>query len=98
MKKTYQIRLNDNLFECSEETDIMRTICKKKIGSNYYGCCGGGCGICKAAVISGQYQVVSRMSREHISAAEEAAGVVLLCCIQPRSNLIISQRRKNNGY
>lgn len=89
MKRNYEISLNHDLFECSEDTDIMHAICAQRIGNKCYGCCGGGCGVCKAEVISGQYQVVSQMSREYVSPAEEAAGIVLLCCIQPRSNVSI---------
>lgn len=89
MSKTYKIQLNDDIFECNENSDIMREICKQRIGYKFHGCCGGGCGVCKASVISGQYKIVSRMSRAHVSEAEEEAGIVLLCCIQPQSDLII---------
>ena len=50
------------------------------------GCRRGGCGICRVRVTSGQYRAVV-MSRAHISAEEEANGVVLACCIYPLSDL-----------
>ena len=31
------------------------------------------------------------MSRAHVSAAEEAAGIALLCCIQPQSGMTVSR-------
>ena len=40
---------------------------------------------------TGDYEKVKRMSRAHVSEEEEKAGFALLCCVQPRSDLIISK-------
>ncbi len=61
----------------------METLGKKIIP---VGCRNGGCGVCKVQIESGQYQK-RVMSREHISAAEEAQGYVLSCCVRPRSDV-----------
>ena len=50
------------------------------------GCRRGGCGICRVSVLSGAYDS-GPMSRACVSAEDEAAGVVLACCIYPRSDL-----------
>jgi ferredoxin len=50
------------------------------------GCRRGGCGICRVRVTSGDYRRAP-MSRDHVSAEDEAAGVVLACCIYPLSDL-----------
>jgi ferredoxin len=50
------------------------------------GCRRGGCGICRVRVLEGEYDS-GPMSRAHVSAEDEAAGVVLSCCIYPRSDL-----------
>ena len=50
------------------------------------GCRGGGCGVCKVEVVSGQYRK-RVMSRAKVSAEEEAANQVLACCIWPESDL-----------
>jgi ferredoxin len=50
------------------------------------GCRRGGCGICRVRVLSGEYRS-DLMSRSHVSAEDEAAGVVLACCIYPLSDL-----------
>jgi ferredoxin len=50
------------------------------------GCRRGGCGICRVRVLAGQYRS-DAMSRSHVSAEDEAAGVVLACCIYPLSDL-----------
>jgi ferredoxin len=50
------------------------------------GCRRGGCGICRARITSGKYRS-DPMSREHVSAEDEAAGFVLSCCVYPMSDL-----------
>jgi len=50
------------------------------------GCRRGGCGRCRVRVTQGAYRA-SPMSRAHISTQDEAAGVVLACCIYPQSDL-----------
>lgn len=60
------------------------------------GCRGGGCGICKIRVVSGEYQG-RKMSRACISQAEEESGYVLACRIVPRIDLqveIVGNMRK----
>ena len=50
------------------------------------GCRRGGCGVCRVRVLEGDYRR-DPMSRTHVSAEDEAAGVVLSCCIYPLSDL-----------
>jgi ferredoxin len=50
------------------------------------GCRRGGCGICRVRVLDGEYDS-GPMSRSCVSAEDEAAGIVLACCIYPRSDL-----------
>jgi ferredoxin len=52
------------------------------------GCRRGGCGICRARVLDGQYRR-DPMSRCHVSPADEAAGLVLSCAIYPLSDLTL---------
>lgn len=52
------------------------------------GCRRGGCGICRARIMSGDYQR-DNMSRAHVSLADEAEGIVLSCCIYPLGDLVL---------
>ena len=52
------------------------------------GCRGGGCGVCRVRVIDGTY-TTKRMSRRHVSDADEAAGVVLACRTVPTSDITV---------
>jgi ferredoxin len=52
------------------------------------GCRRGGCGICRVRVLAGDYRA-DLMSRAHVSAENEAEGVVLSCSIYPLSDLFL---------
>lgn len=52
------------------------------------GCRGGGCGICRVRILSGDYRC-KVMSREHISPEDQLHGVVLACRVYPESDLLI---------
>lgn len=52
------------------------------------GCRRGGCGVCRVRVTAGDYRS-DTVSRAHVSAEDEAAGLTLACCIYPRSALCL---------
>ena len=53
------------------------------------GCRGGGCGMCKVHITAGEF-TTRKMSRAHISAADEAAGIVLACRCTPQSDITLT--------
>lgn len=53
------------------------------------GCRGGGCGVCKVRIDSGEVRT-EKMSRQHVSAEEQARGVVLACRAYPCSDVQLS--------
>lgn len=59
------------------------------------GCLGGGCGVCKIYIQSGQV-ACDKMSREHISAADEARCMVLACRAKPISDLVLEIPEKDD--
>ncbi|WP_240008552.1 2Fe-2S iron-sulfur cluster-binding protein [Pseudaquidulcibacter saccharophilus] len=50
------------------------------------GCRRGGCGICRARILEGNYKR-DPMSREYVTLEDEKEGLVLLCAIYPLSDL-----------
>ena len=52
------------------------------------GCRGGGCGVCRVRILDGTY-TTKRMSRRHVSQADEDAGIVLACRTLPASDLTV---------
>lgn len=78
------------VFTLGEEETILSGIrrnCSKDIPR---GCAGGGCGICKILVKSGDYEIFKPMSRAHIGEQEAAAGAILACCARPKSDMTIA--------
>jgi len=94
---TVTIEENRSSYRCSDSQTLlegMENLGKKGIP---VGCRGGGCGVCKVQVLSGTY-TKRVMSREHISADEEAHGCVLACRVKPTSTValrVIGSMKKN---
>jgi len=85
---TVVIRETGESYRCQDQESLLSGMARLGRKGIPVGCCGGGCGICKVEMLSGDY--ASRpMSREHISAGEEAAGVVLACRVYPRSDVTL---------
>jgi len=88
MSLTYTISIagSDRQFSCQPSQTLLQAAERAGAPSIPIGCRGGGCGVCKVQIIQGNYQS-SKMSRAHISADDEAAGIVLACCIRPESDI-----------
>ncbi|WP_262982760.1 2Fe-2S iron-sulfur cluster-binding protein [Sphingobium sp. SCG-1] len=52
------------------------------------GCRRGGCGACRVRVIEGEY-AVGKMSIRYVTQDEASRGLVLACCLQPASDLVL---------
>ena len=75
-------------FRCSPNESLlvgMERLGKKGIP---VGCRGGGCGVCKVEITSGSY-LKRVMSREYVSAEDEAADRVLACRVRPSSDITL---------
>ena len=75
-------------FRCSPNESLlvgMERLGKKGIP---VGCRGGGCGVCKVEITSGDY-VKRVMSRDYVSVEDEAAGRVLACRVKPASDITL---------
>ena len=74
------------LFLCRTEEAVLRALARTGKKGIPVGCRSGGCGVCKVHVVAGTYHK-RKMSRAHVSEADEAEGIVLSCCIFPESDL-----------
>ncbi len=85
------------VYACVESQHLLKgmvSLGKRGIPS---GCHGGGCGVCKIRITAGNYET-RVMSRDYVTAEEEAEGIVLACRTFPRSNLsleVIGKLAKN---
>ncbi|MDR1021376.1 MAG: 2Fe-2S iron-sulfur cluster binding domain-containing protein [Synergistaceae bacterium] len=80
-------------FACGEDEFVLDAMMRARSGPVRHGCCGGGCGVCKMKVERGSVFAAKRMSRAHVSEEEQREGIVLLCCVQPRGDLLLSPAR-----
>lgn len=89
-EKSFYIHVvnRDHEFECRQNQALLIGMESRNGKSIRVGCRGGGCGICKIKVITGDYESKA-MSRKHISAEEQQAGFALACRVFPRSNLVV---------
>ena len=77
-------------FDCDEEDSVLHAMIRHRCGPVGHGCCGGGCGVCRAKIVSGDFNAFKTMSAAHVTEADKKEGIALLCCIQPRSDIIIA--------
>ena len=82
--------LIDTVFDCAEDVSVLQAMIRNGKGPIRHGCCGGGCGVCKARIISGDFFAFKPMSAAHVSEADKKQGLALLCCVQPRGELRIT--------
>ncbi|MDL2323710.1 2Fe-2S iron-sulfur cluster binding domain-containing protein [Ruminococcaceae bacterium OttesenSCG-928-A16] len=78
-------------FTCNQNEILLAAMRRTGKGPIQYGCFGGGCGVCKVKIISGDYQVVKKMSHAHVLAQNPTDGTVLACCVTPRGNITVSR-------
>lgn len=58
------------------------------------GCKGGGCGVCKVRIVSGNYDT-KVMSKAHISETDAEQGYALACRVLPQTDLTIEVLAKS---
>jgi ferredoxin len=83
-------------YACGEQKSLLLGMVALGKSGIPVGCRSGGCGVCKVQVLAGQVQT-QVMSRAHVSAEEQAQGVVLACRASPCSDVtlsVIGQLRK----
>lgn len=89
MKHSIILKETGDTFTCDERQNVlaaMVAIGRRGIPS---GCRGGGCGVCKVRIEQGQGDRLP-MSRQHVTAEDEANGDVLACCLLPRSDMVLT--------
>ncbi len=89
---TFQVTVEPSgrQFPCDDDETVLEAALRAGIGLPY-GCKNGACGSCKGKLLGGS--VVHRGHQQRaLSAAEEAQGLSLFCCAQPRSDITIEAR------
>lgn len=75
-------------YACAETESLLTAMARSGRRGIPLGCRGGGCGVCKVQVTSGE--VATRaMSRQHVSADDEAERCLLACRVFPRADVAV---------
>ena len=78
-------------FACRAGRSVLREMERQGLSWVCVGCRGGGCGICKIRVLSGEFRS-GPMSRAHVSAEDQESGrQVLACQVFPETDLQIER-------
>lgn len=73
-------------FACSDGRSLLEGMVALNRKGIPLGCRNGGCGVCKVAILSGEF-VTRVMSRSHVSEDDEREGKVLACRVLPASDM-----------
>lgn len=88
MKPSKKIRITNTgeEFDCSDQQHILMGMTKLGRKGIPSGCHGGGCGVCKIQVLSGEVRTLP-MSRTHVTEEEQRLGFALACRCYPLSDI-----------
>lgn len=86
--RRYRITILDTgeTYACPGSTTVLKAMAQLGRKGIPSGCHGGGCGVCKVQVVSGDVTTLP-MSRSQVSEAEEADGYALACRCYPASDV-----------
>lgn len=84
----WQIQIADTTedYLCGPEEHLLKGMLRLGRKGIPSGCHGGGCGVCKVLILSGEVET-RVMSRAHVTEQEQAEGYALACRCFPRSDL-----------
>jgi ferredoxin len=85
--RIFVINRNEN-FHCRTENSLLAGMERQSKSVIRVGCRGGGCGVCKIRIVSGEY-CVKRVSVKHVTPEQAKLGIVLSCQVFPMSDLVI---------
>jgi len=73
-------------FACADARSLLEGMVALNRKGIPVGCRSGGCGVCKVAILQGDF-AARVMSRAHVSEDDERQGRLLACRVAPRSDI-----------
>lgn len=70
-------------YACATDESLLRGMLRLGRKGIPAGCVNGGCGVCKVRILDGTVRALGPVSRAHVSADEECAGITLACRVAP---------------
>lgn len=84
------LKPSDRRFQADRDEPILYAAIREGIGLPY-GCKDGACGSCKSRLLEGRV-IHGAHQDKALSAAEEAAGLILTCCAAPQTDCVVEAR------
>jgi len=94
---THQIKIipSNHSFEADESESLLDAALRAGLNISY-SCATGGCGECKARVLSGDYTFIQSNDYK-LTEAEKTQNVIPLCSVMARSNLLIEAKEARSA-
>lgn len=88
--REFQVTIDDTgeVYTCPRSLNLLKAMARLGRKGIPSGCHGGGCGVCKIKITSGEY-LTEVMSRAHVTEAEEREGFALACRCYPGSDVTV---------
>ena len=77
---------------CDGDESVLVSMRRANVEPIFFGCREGGCGACRVHINNGRYRS-GKVSRSHVSEAEQAEGYALACRLYPESDLVLTAAR-----
>ena len=84
------LKPSERSFQADRDEPLLNAAIREGIGLPY-GCKDGACGSCKSRLLSGRV-IHGAHQDKALSAAEEAAGLILTCCAAPQTDCVVEAR------
>ena len=99
MSKKFKVTISESgeQFNCKDGQIVLEAMVQLGRRGIPSGCHGGGCGVCKVRVADGDFST-QKMSRAHVSEAEEKDGCALACRLFANSDIslqVLGGMKKN---
>jgi 3-phenylpropionate/trans-cinnamate dioxygenase ferredoxin reductase subunit len=82
-KVTVCVAQTGETYACAADESLLRGMLRLGRKGIPAGCVNGGCGVCKVRIVEGSVRALGPVSRAHVSADEEDAGLTLACRVAP---------------
>jgi ferredoxin len=76
-------------YACATDESLLRGMLRLGRRGIPVGCVNGGCGVCKVRIVAGSVHALGPVSRAHVSADEECAGMTLACRVAPSCSVTL---------
>lgn len=82
-KVNVRVTQTGETYACATDESLLRGMLRLGRKGIPVGCVNGGCGVCKVRIVEGSVKSLGPVSRAHVTADEEAAGMTLACRVAP---------------